>query len=173
MFYDMTTLYFESSDEDDLRRTGFSKDGKHQCPQIYLGLLVATVGNPIGYEIFEGNIFEGHTFIPVLQKMAERFSLGKPVVIADAGLLSGDNIMALEVSGYKYILGARPKNVEDKIKNTVPFFEKWTVRRYFDGRRQAIDSLDERQSGKERCFKQRKRTSAPAKTAEKRKTDQG
>jgi len=32
VFYDMTTLYFESSDEDDLRKTGFSKDGKHQCP---------------------------------------------------------------------------------------------------------------------------------------------
>jgi len=77
----MTTLYFESSDEDDLRKTGFSKDGKHQCPQIFLGLLVATEGNPIGYEIFEGNIFEGHTFIPVLQRMVKRFSLGKPVVI--------------------------------------------------------------------------------------------
>jgi hypothetical protein len=37
VFYDMTTLYFESSDEDDLRKTGFSKDGKHQCPQIFLG----------------------------------------------------------------------------------------------------------------------------------------
>jgi hypothetical protein len=62
-FYDMTRLYFEASDEDDLRKTGFSKDGKHHCPQIFLGLLVACEGNPIGYEIFEGNIFEGHICI--------------------------------------------------------------------------------------------------------------
>ncbi|MDR1973333.1 MAG: hypothetical protein LBQ31_01515 [Bacteroidales bacterium] len=52
VFYDMTTLYFEASDEDDLRKTGFSKDGKHQCPQIFLGLLVASAGNPIGYLLF-------------------------------------------------------------------------------------------------------------------------
>ena len=60
VFYDMTTLYFEAADEDDLRRCGFSKDGKHRNPQIFLGLLVATGGNPIGYDIFEGNIHEGN-----------------------------------------------------------------------------------------------------------------
>lgn len=45
VFYDMTTLYFEASEEDDLRKAGFSKDGKHSCPQIFLGLLVTTGGN--------------------------------------------------------------------------------------------------------------------------------
>ena len=64
VFYNLTTLYFEASDEDDLRKNGFSKDGKHHCPQIFLGLLVSFGGNPIGYDIFEGNIFEGHTLIP-------------------------------------------------------------------------------------------------------------
>jgi len=98
----MTTLYFESSDEDDLRRTGFSKDGKHQCPQIFLGLLVASGGNPISYEIFEGNIFEGKTFIPVLQNVEKKYGLGKPIVIADSGLLSKKNIELLEKGGYQY-----------------------------------------------------------------------
>ncbi|MDR1671978.1 MAG: transposase [Bacteroidales bacterium] len=73
-------------------------------------------GFTIGYEIFEGNIFEGHTFIPVLQNMSNRFSFGKPVVIADAGLLSDSNITALEKDGYEYILGARPKNAKGNIK---------------------------------------------------------
>ena len=58
VFYDMTTLYFEASDEDDLRKTGFSKDGKSQSPQIFLGLLVGLGGYAIGYDIFEGNIYE-------------------------------------------------------------------------------------------------------------------
>ena len=123
VFYDMTTLYFETSDEDDLRKTGFSKDGKHQCPQIFLGLLVGQGGNPIGYELFEGNIFEGHTFIKVLQQMEGRFKLGKPVVIADSGLLSKKNIAALEVEGYHYILGARPKNESAKTKAKILQFE--------------------------------------------------
>ena len=88
VFYDMTTLYFEASDEDDLRKTGFSKAGKHQCPQIFLGLLVGQGGNPIGYELLEGNIFEGNTFIPVLRRMEERFNLGKPVVIIKREILN-------------------------------------------------------------------------------------
>ncbi|WP_423129995.1 IS1634 family transposase [Gaoshiqia sp. Z1-71] len=123
VFYDMTTLYFEASDEDDLRKTGFSKDGKHQCPQIFLGLLVGHAGNPIGYELFEGNIFEGDTFIPVLQRMEKRFNLGKPVVIADSGLLSKKNILALEANGYQYILGARPKNESGAIKQKILAFD--------------------------------------------------
>ena len=119
VFYDMTTLYFEASEEDELRKTGFSKDGKPHCPQIFLGLLVTTGGNPIGYEIFEGNIFEGHTFIAVLQRMEKRYSLGKPVVIADSGLLSGKNMEALEKDGYQYILGARIKNEPDDVKQRI------------------------------------------------------
>ncbi len=86
VFYDMTTLYFEASDEDDLRKTGFSKDGKHQNPQIYLGLLVGLGGYAIGYDIFEGSIYEGHTLLPFLQKIATKFKLEKPVIVADAGL---------------------------------------------------------------------------------------
>jgi hypothetical protein len=66
VFYDMTTLYFEAQDEDDLRKIGFSKDGKFQCPQIMIGLLVGEGGYPIGYDIFEGNTFEGHTPIPAI-----------------------------------------------------------------------------------------------------------
>jgi transposase len=119
VFYDMTTLYFEASEEDDLRKTGFSKDGKHHCPQIFLGLLVTAGGNPIGYQIFEGNIFEGNTFIPVLQQMEKKYSLGKPVVIADSGLLSKKNIEALRKGGYQYILGARIKNETEAVKQKI------------------------------------------------------
>jgi hypothetical protein len=119
VFYDMTTLYFEASDEDDLRKTGFSKDGKHQNPQIYLGLLVGLGGYAIGYDIFEGSIYEGHTLIPFLEKITARFHLDKPVVVADAGLLSNDNIRALEQRGYEYIIGARLKNEPEKIKQQI------------------------------------------------------
>lgn len=119
VFYDMTTLYFETSDEDDLRKTGFSKDGKHQCPQIYIGLLVGLGGYAIGYDIFEGNAYEGNTLIPFLEKMSKKFNLKKPVVIADSGLLSKSNITALEENGYEYILGARIKNENETIKSRI------------------------------------------------------
>jgi transposase len=119
VFYDMTTLYFESSDEDDLRITGFSKDGKPQNPQILLGLLVGSNGYPIGYEIFEGNKYEGHTLIPVLEHFQQRFNLSTPIVIADAGLLSTPNIKDLRSRQYEFILGARLKNESDEIKDQI------------------------------------------------------
>lgn len=119
VFYDMTTLHFEAADEDDLRKTGFSKAGKHQHPQIYLGLLVGLEGFPIGYDIYAGNIFEGHTLIPFLQKMEARFKLNKPVVVADAGLLTQQNIEQLQQQGYRYILGARIKNESTAIKQKI------------------------------------------------------
>lgn len=119
VFYDMTTIYFEAGDEDDLRKAGFSKDGKHQNPQIFLGLLVGLGGYAIGYDIFEGSIYEGHTLIPVIEKLSAKFNLSKPIVVADAGLLSIDNIKSLEENGYEYILGARPKNETKEIKKKI------------------------------------------------------
>jgi len=94
-----------------------------QNGQIFLGLLIAGGGNPIGYEIFEGNIFEGHTFVPVLQNVEKKYALGKPVVVADAGLLSDDNRKLLEGSGYKYILGARIKNLKEVLKEKILSFK--------------------------------------------------
>jgi len=119
VFYDVTTLYFESPDEDDLRKTGFSKDGKHQCPQIVLGLLVSIEGYPLAYEIFEGNKFEGNTMLPVIDAFKQKYSLDKLVVIADAGLLSNKNIRELIDRGYEFILGGRIKNESDKIKQKI------------------------------------------------------
>ena len=107
VFYDMTTLYFEASEEDDYRIPGFNKDGKHQQPQIMIGLLVGGGGFPIGYQIFEGNTSETKTLIPVLESFQEKFNMAKPIVVADAALLSKKNIDALRENGYEYILGGR------------------------------------------------------------------
>ncbi len=119
VFYDMTTLYFESEDEDDLRKIGFSKDGKFQNPQIMLGLLVGQNGYPIGYDIFEGNTCEGHTLIPTLKSIQKKYGFEKPIVVADAGLLSKDNIEKLKAENYRFILGARIKNESERIKKSL------------------------------------------------------
>lgn len=68
MFYDVTTLYIEADKEDDLRKTGFSKEGRHKKTQIILGLLVSLNGYPLAYCIHEGNKYEGHTMMPVIKE---------------------------------------------------------------------------------------------------------
>ena len=119
VFYDVTTLYFEIDQEDELRKTGFSKEGKHQNPQIVLGLLVSKNGYPLAYDIFEGNKFEGHTMLPVLDSFKEKYRLGQMVIIADSGLLSNTNIDELQRGGYEFILGARIKNEKRDTQNKI------------------------------------------------------
>jgi transposase len=119
VFYDVTTLYFEIDNEDELRKTGFSKEGRHQNPQIVLGLLVSKNGYPLAYDIFEGNKFEGHTMLPVVDAFKQKYSLHNLVIIADSGLMSKANIEQLQAEGYEFILGARIKTEKDTIKQQI------------------------------------------------------
>jgi transposase len=119
VFYDVTTIYFEVEQEDELRQTGFSKDGKHQNPQIVLGLLVSKNGYPLAYNIFEGKQFEGHTLLPVIEFFKQKYQLEKLTVVADAGLLSNENIRLLIEKQYEFIIGARIKNESKSLQNEI------------------------------------------------------
>lgn len=119
VFYNMTPLHFEASTELDLMRTAFSKNSKSIRPQVFLGVLTTIDGNPIGYEIVDGNILDGNTLISILEEMQKQFGLGKPVVVADAGCLSKKQLKALEDGGYQYILGTRLRNEAPAIKKAV------------------------------------------------------
>ena len=119
VFYDVTTLYFEIDRDDDLRKAGFSKDGKHRHPQVVLGLLVSEDGHPLAYKIFEGNTYEGHTLIEVLEEFKQTYHLENLIVVADSAMLSKANIESLEQAGYRYILGGRIKNEPIQIKQKI------------------------------------------------------
>ncbi len=119
VFYDVTTLYFQVDNEDEIRKRGFSKEGKHQNPQIVLGLLVSIDGYPLAFEIFEGNKFEGHTMLPILDSFRKRYNIEQLVIVADSGLLSSQNISELIEKDYEFILGARIKNENQTMKNKI------------------------------------------------------
>jgi transposase len=110
MFYDVTSLYFETGIQDELRTNGFSKDGKTSESQIILGLLVSADGYPLSYSIFNGSQYDGRTMIPIIDDFIQRFGIKDFVVVADSGLLNKTNVELLRQAGYKYILGARIKN---------------------------------------------------------------
>jgi transposase len=124
VFYDVTTLYFETDIGDDLRKPGFSKDGRHSHPQIVLGLLVSAGGYPLAYSIHEGNKYEGHTMLPAVESFVKEFNLADFVVVADSGLMNKDNISELELNNYKYIIGARIKSESETVKKWIFSLEK-------------------------------------------------
>ena len=107
VFYDCTTLYFESFVEDELKENGFSKDGKHGQAQVLLALLITQEGLPIGYALFPGATYEGNTLIFAIEKIKERLAPEKITVVADAGLLNKRNLALLEAHGFYYIVAAR------------------------------------------------------------------
>ena len=106
LMYDVTTLYFETDTEDDLRRVGFSKE-RRVDPQIVVGLLVDRTGFPLEIACFEGNKAETHTIIPVVKAFQERHQVADMVVVADAGMLSTANLEAINEAGLRFIVGSR------------------------------------------------------------------
>lgn len=120
VFYDVTTLYFESAAEDELRSPGFSKDGKTAETQVVLGLLVSEGGYPLSYSVFNGKQYEGYTMIPMIDDFRQRYGLGDDfVVVADSGLMNGRNIALLRQAGYKYVIGARIRNEAEDVKGWI------------------------------------------------------
>ena len=124
LFYDVTTLYFETVPKDDMRQAGFSKDGKTSEAQVVLGLLVSRDGYPLSYSIFNGSQYEGYTMVPVIDDFVHRFSLKDFVVVADSGLMSEKNVKLLRSAGYKYIVGARVKSVDSATKDWILSLER-------------------------------------------------
>ena len=119
MFYDLTTVYFETNSQDTLRDFGFSKDGKCQHVQIMLAVIVTKHGLPIDYEEFPGNCYEGHTLIPVIEKIKTRYNIDQAVLVADAALMNKINLSVLTEKKINYVIAARVKNAKKNIKENI------------------------------------------------------
>jgi len=98
VFYDLTTIRAEGKSEqaDDVRHYGMSKEGLI-ARQFMLGVVQTADGLPIYHEVFDGNTAETKTLLPTLEKILERYPFIKRLVlVADRGLLSLENISALQ-----------------------------------------------------------------------------
>ena len=116
VYFDATTLYFESFEEDEFKKNGYSKDNKFNQPQVVLALLVTKSGLPIGYKAFSGDTFDGHTLIPALENAKEEYNIDKSVYVADSGMFNKNNLQELEKKeNTTYIVGARIKNMSKDI----------------------------------------------------------
>ena len=122
LFYDCTTLAFDTEREDAedssdrLLAKGYSKDGKHHRSQVMLALMVTSDGLPVGYDLFPGNTWEGHTLEEAIKSLEKRFEVNKVTVVADAAMLSKDNQTMLSDRGLPYILGYRMKSAPAVVK---------------------------------------------------------
>ena len=136
VLYDVTTLYFESFKSDEFKRPGFSKDHKHNQPQIVIGLIVTKDGFPISYEVFKGNTFEGNTFLPCILDFKKKHHVDQITVVADSAMISKQNLEKLLESGLNYIIASRLANLKESLINRIDDEIKRT-----DGNSVRIDNL--------------------------------
>jgi transposase len=131
VFYDVTTYYFESEWEQEgaLRQKGFSKDGKIGSTQVVFGLLIDKDKNPIGYQLYKGDIYEGHTFIDQVERLKKEYQIDRLILVADRGMLSQASREVVQKNGYEFILGERlkslPKEVKGKMLDLATYELEW------------------------------------------------
>ncbi len=144
VFYDVTTLYFESDAEFEtgnrqLRKKGFSKDGKIGDTQVLFCMMIDKDKNPIGYQVFKGNTYEGHTLPLAIEQLKRKYAIDKVIIVADRGMMNKDNMAAVTGSGYEFIVGDRLKNMSPEVQapllNLANYKQEWV---YGDGDEQVI-----------------------------------
>lgn len=119
LFYDVTTLYFESNLKTELKDFGFSKDHRPADTQVVIGLVVGKQGFPLYFDIFAGSTFEGHTFIPVIKNIQQLLGTRDIIVVADAAMISKDNIEKLDDEEIGFIVGARVANLPESLIDSI------------------------------------------------------
>lgn len=124
-FYDVTTYDFESQEQSNLKDFGLSKAHKVNEVQVVLGLVMDDNGIPVDYELFPGNTSEFGTMIPIIKRVKETYGIDKLVVVADRGLNSSENLVALQNLGCDFVIAQKIKNCDAKVQQQIFNNENW------------------------------------------------
>jgi transposase len=119
VFYDVTTISFESIMADELRNFGFSKECKFNEVQVVMGMIIDSNGIPVGYELFPGNTFDGKTMVKALKNIKKRFGIKRVIIVADRGLNSKGNLSLIKDAGYGYIMASKIKGMSAAMKKKI------------------------------------------------------
>ncbi len=119
VFYDVTTVAFESVIADELKDFGYSKDCKFNEVQVVMGMIIDADGMPVGYELFPGNTFDGKTMLKALENIQRRFGIQRVIIVADRGLNCKVNLNLIKAAGYGYIMSSKIKGMSRAMQTKV------------------------------------------------------
>ena len=165
MLFDVTTLYFESMTQDELRDFGFSKDCKFKEVQVMLSLITTEKGYPVGYKLFPGNTSEGSTLIAHMEAVKKESGAGKVTLVADRAMFTEKNLKSLEESGIGYIVACKLKSLPKKEKEKITGDGDYTAmgvegdlhwtKEYEHKKRRLVVSYSEKRARKDRRMRER------------------
>lgn len=127
VYYDVTNYYFEIDEPNEMLRRGVSKEHRPD-PIVQMGLFMDTNGLPISYGLFSGNTLDKQTLISMMDKLQEEYSLGRIIVVADRGMITGDNIYQTLSDGNGYVLSYSIRGSDKAFKDYVLDEEGYSVR---------------------------------------------
>lgn len=121
VFYDVTTFYFESKNEDQLKKFGYSKDCKFSDVQVVTGALIDKTGRPLDYEIFSGNTYEGNTLTDFINRIKDKYNILDVTIVCDRGINSAQNLFKIldAGEGFNYIVGHRLRNAKKTVQEEI------------------------------------------------------
>ena len=117
VFMDTTSLYFEGLGGQSIGQHGYSKDHRPDLRQMILAVLIDADGRPVCSEMWPGNTADVTSLVPVIDRLRQRFAVGRVCIVADRGMISAETIATLEARGLLYILGVRERT--DKLVREV------------------------------------------------------
>lgn len=118
VYYDVTNYYFEIDKQDEMRRKGVSKEHRPD-PIIQMGLFMDTDGIPLTYDLFPGNMLDKQTLIPMIRTIRRNYNLGRIVIVADRGMMAGDNIRQILLDKNGYVLSYSIRGADSAFKDYV------------------------------------------------------
>jgi hypothetical protein len=119
LFFDVTTLAFESVAPDGLREFGFSKDGKFKETQVTLALVTTPEGMPLTYRLFAGNMYEGHTLVLMVEEIRKHYEVERVLLVADRAMFSDANLDYMDKAGVRYIVAARLRRLPKELRRRI------------------------------------------------------
>ena len=118
IFYDVTNYYFEIDDPDEIRAKGVSKEHRPN-PIVQMGLFMDSLGLPMCYQLFRGNINDCITLKPMVQELQKNYEVGRVIVVADKGLNTGNNIVYNKAIGNGYVMSLSIRGANKELKEFV------------------------------------------------------
>ena len=164
LFFDVTTLYFESFVSDDLRQFGFSKDNKFKEVQVVLALVTNSQGHPLSYELYPGSMSETSSLIQAIENLKKSFEVKKVVLVADRAMFTDKNLKYREEKNIQYVVAAKMKSfpktkkkeiLEADFKPTVVENEFQWFKEFEHKKRRLIVSYSSKRANKDKADRQR------------------
>jgi transposase len=119
LLYDLTSTYFEGlCQQNPKAKHGYSRDGRGDCRQVVIALVVTPQGFPLAYEVMPGNTIDNTTLRDFLRKIQDRYGKARRTWVMDRGIPCEATLAEMRADGVDYLVGT-PRSMLNKLEGSL------------------------------------------------------